>query len=63
MAQFVPNKPVASTEPSIVAENVPEGVHLFQLTVEDNLGQVSEPVTLTVNVFRVITQAQEPDKP
>jgi hypothetical protein len=62
MAEFAPNKPIKITEPSIVAENVPEGAHIFQLTVEDELGQVSEPVTLTVTVFRVFTQPQKPDE-
>jgi len=55
MAEFAPNKPVTSEEPvGEVDKGLPVGVHVFQLQVEDNLGQVSEAVAVKVTIVKEI---------
>jgi hypothetical protein len=52
MAEFAPNQPVVSQEPTVVVDKgLPLGIHVFQLRVEDDLGQSSAPTLVTVVVF------------
>ena len=52
MAQFAPNQQVISQEPTVVVDaGLPPGEHVFQLQVQDNLGQLSAPTLVTVLVF------------
>jgi hypothetical protein len=51
MAEFAPNKPVTSEEPIIVVDKgLPVGIHVFQLQVQDNLGQLSAAVSVSVSI-------------
>ncbi|HEX8774576.1 MAG TPA: hypothetical protein VF735_13465 [Pyrinomonadaceae bacterium] len=55
MAEFAPNKPVVMREPTVdVDKGLPAGQHVFQLQVEDNLGQLSAATQVTVIIFRQI---------
>lgn len=61
MAEFAANTPVTSTEPAVeVDKGLPLGEHVFQLRVEDNLGQLSAPVQVTVVVFRLVGPVDPP---
>ncbi|MDT4956096.1 MAG: hypothetical protein QOJ02_4234 [Acidobacteriota bacterium] len=51
MAEFAPNKPVASAAPVVIVDQgLPLGIHVFQLQVQDDLGQVSEAVSVSVSI-------------
>lgn len=55
MAEFAPNQPVVVEEPSVVVDKgLPVGTHLFELQVQDNLGQLSTATSVTVVIFRQV---------
>lgn len=65
MAEFSPGEPVISAEPIVVVDPPPLGTHIFELQVQDNLGQLSAPVKLAVMIFnfKPVAERQKPDKP
>ncbi len=55
MVTLSPGKPFSTTEPKVVVENaLPIGLHLFQLVVVDDSGNVSAPVELAVSVQKQV---------
>ncbi|MDT5062495.1 MAG: hypothetical protein QOH63_2954 [Acidobacteriota bacterium] len=51
MAELAPNKPVASADPIVIVDQgLPLGIHVFQLQVQDDLGQVSDAVSVSVSI-------------
>jgi hypothetical protein len=51
MAEFAVNKPVTVDKPEVTVDlGLLPGVHVFQLQVEDNLGQVSDAVVVRVSI-------------
>ena len=50
MATFKPQEPITTTTPQVEAENLQPGVHKFQLVVEDEAGNRSQPATAIVKV-------------
>jgi hypothetical protein len=58
---FLPiGEPVSSATPVFTVDPLPPGAYVFELQVQDNLGQMSAPVQLTVIVFSPTTEPPPP---
>jgi hypothetical protein len=53
MPRFEPNRPIVTTEPTVLVEELGLGQHAFQLVVEDQDGNRSAPDQIIVTVVRL----------
>jgi hypothetical protein len=60
MAVFKVNEPLETREPFIAVDRLPLGRHRFQLVVEDQFGNASQPDEITVTVRRPIVGPARP---